>query len=213
MQRCLYSIFQNQTPIFCCPLFSENYLNSQVRINKLINKHTVDYHPSPSQLISRIQPPIFLWTPKGFIYPESFSDFFLKLYIPPWLWESFRFMLLSLLANTFVSQKIESAQFYSFFIALKQNSPSGFYHHHPQAEGNYPFLPNNVFWRYFFLSRKGGGVGRWLWLKKFPKLNLRGYWSQVSINPTILATFTFLIHILLCHNLASSMLKCEGSLT
>ena len=62
-------LFQNQSPIFCCPLFSENYLNPQDRINKIVNKHTVDYHPIPSQLISRIQTIIFLWAPKGFISP------------------------------------------------------------------------------------------------------------------------------------------------
>ena len=38
----------------------------------MINKHTDHYHPSPSELTSRIDPLIFLWTPKGFISPESF---------------------------------------------------------------------------------------------------------------------------------------------
>ena len=42
------ALFQNQSPIFCCPLFSVNYLNPQARINKMVNKHTVNYHPSPS---------------------------------------------------------------------------------------------------------------------------------------------------------------------
>ena len=30
-------------------------------------------------------------------------------------------------------------------------------------------------------------------LKKLPKLSLQGYWSQVLINLTIFATFTFLV--------------------
>ena len=98
--------------IFCCPLFSENYLNPQVRINKIVNKHTADYHPSPSQLISRIHTLIFLWTPKGFISLESFLNFFLNLNIPPWLQRSFTFGV-KITANTFVSQKIESVHFYS----------------------------------------------------------------------------------------------------
>ena len=85
------------SPILYCPLFSENDLNPQVRINKMVNKHTVDYHPSPSQLISRIHTLIFLWTPKGFISPESFLNFFLNLYIPPWLWKSFKVIVLRLL--------------------------------------------------------------------------------------------------------------------
>ena len=89
VQRCLYPLFQNQSPIFWCPLSSENYLNPQVSINNMVKKHTVDCHPSLSQFISRIQPLIFLWTPKGFIFPESFLNFFLNLYTPPWLQKSF----------------------------------------------------------------------------------------------------------------------------
>ena len=105
--------FKINPPIFCCPLFSKNYLNPQAWINKMVNKHTVDYHPSPSQLISRIHPLIFLWTPKGFISPESFLNFFLNLYIPSWLQKSFKFSV-KITANTFVSQKIESVHFYSY---------------------------------------------------------------------------------------------------
>ena len=90
-------LFQNQSLVFCCPPFYENYLNPQARINKMVNKYTVDYHPSRSQLISRIHTLIFLWTRKGFISPESFLNFFLNLYIPPSLWKSFKVMVLRLL--------------------------------------------------------------------------------------------------------------------
>ena len=110
MSRVAYiPYFKINAPIFCCPLFSENYLNPQVRINRMVNKHTVNYNPSPSQLTSRIHPLIVLCTPKGFISPESFSNFFLNLHIPPWLQKCFKFM-----ANTFVSQKIKSVHFYSY---------------------------------------------------------------------------------------------------
>ena len=50
-------------------------------------------------------------------------------------------------------------------------------------------------------------------LKKLPKLNLEGYWSQALINSTIFAAFSFLVSVLLRHNLTSSILKCEGPLT
>ena len=52
-------------------------LNPQVKINKMVNEHTVDYtHPSPSELTSRIHPLIFLWAPKEFIFsPEYFWIF------------------------------------------------------------------------------------------------------------------------------------------
>ena len=49
-------------------------------------------------------------------------------------------------------------------------------------------------------------------LKKWPKLNLQGYWYQVLINSAIFATIAFLVFVVLYHNLDSSMLKCEGSL-
>ena len=86
VQRCLYPLFQNQRShfllfhlFFCC--FIKECLKPQVRINKKINEHTVDYHPSPSSLTSRIHHLIFLWTPKGFISPEYFLIFFSNLYI------------------------------------------------------------------------------------------------------------------------------------
>ena len=37
----------------------------------------------------------------------------------------------------------------------------------------------------------GGGGG----MMELPELNLRGYWSQVSINSTIFATFTFSVSV------------------
>ena len=65
----------SSAPIFCCSLFFEEYLNPQVRSNKMVNEHTIYYHPSPSELTSRIHALIFLWTPKGFISKEYFLNF------------------------------------------------------------------------------------------------------------------------------------------
>ena len=133
-------------------------------------------------------------------------ELFLKQYIPPWLRKSFKFIVLRLPANTFVSQKKkkESVHFYSCL----QPKLSPVFISTPQAEGNYPFLPNSVFWRSIFsLAEKGERI---MELIKLPNLNVRRYWSQVLINSPI---FTFLASVLLCHNLASSMLKWEGSLT
>ena len=61
--------FKINAPIFCCLLFFQPQVNPQVRISKMVNKYTIDYEPSPSQLTSRIHPLIFLWSPKGFISP------------------------------------------------------------------------------------------------------------------------------------------------
>ena len=89
--------FKINPPSLFCPLFSENYVNPQVRINKMINKDTADYHSSLSELISRTHPVILLWTPKRFISPESSLNFFLNLYVPPWLQKSFKCLVLRFL--------------------------------------------------------------------------------------------------------------------
>ena len=52
-------------------------------------------------------------------------------------------MVLRLLTNTFVSQKIESVHFYS----CPQAKLAQVFIINPLAEGNYPSLPNSVFSR------------------------------------------------------------------
>ena len=49
------------------------------------------------QTYCRISIIIFLWTPKGFISPESFLNLLLNLYISPWLRKSFKFIVFRLL--------------------------------------------------------------------------------------------------------------------
>ena len=45
--RSLYILYIKINPLtFCFPLFSENYLNPYVRINKIVNKYTADYRLS-----------------------------------------------------------------------------------------------------------------------------------------------------------------------
>ena len=133
-------LFQNQYSIFCCPLFSKNYVNHQARINKMVNKHTVNYHPSPSQLISGIHTLIFLWTPKGFISPESFLNFFLNLYTQPWLFKSFKFRVWKLQQ---IDLWVKKLNLFIFTHAPKQNPPSGFYHYPPNS-WKFSIPPNSV---------------------------------------------------------------------
>ena len=168
-QRCLYPLFQNLCPHFLLsPLFWK--LSQPSGQDQKNGKQTYCRLP---QLTSRIQPLIFLWTPKGFIFPEPFLDFFLNLYILPWLQNLF------IRIKYILNQKIKSVYFYS---SPKQNS----------------------------LQKGGLGGGRIMEVKK---LNLQGYCSQALINSTIFTAFTFLVSVLLYHNLASSMLNCKGSLT
>ena len=104
-----------------------------------------------------------------------------------------------------MSQKIESVHFYS---CPQAKLSSRFLSSPLQVEGNYP-LSLNIFWKSIFPQQKGGRI---IEPTKWPKLNLRGYWSHVLINSTIFSTLKILISVLLCHNLDSSFLKCKGSL-
>ena len=49
-------------------------------------------------------------------------------------------------------------------------------------------------------------------VKKITKLKPMRVLVRSFYKFTIFATFTFSVYVLLCHNLASSMLKCEGPL-
>ena len=105
----------------------------------MVNKYTVDYHPSRSQLISRMHTLIFLWTRKGFISPESFLNFFLNLYIPPWLWKSFKVIVLRLL------QYCESKNWIcSFLMKPPSKTLPLVFIIILQADENCPFLANSV---------------------------------------------------------------------
>ena len=139
--------FKINSPTFCYPLFSENYLNPWVRINKIVNK-------------CQLPIIIFLWTRKGFISPESFLNFLLNLDIPPWLPKSFKFIVLRLLQ---IHLWVKKLNLFNFTHAPSKTLPQVFISI-PQADGNCPFLPNSIFWRYFILSRK---IMKW---KKLPKL-------------------------------------------
>ena len=74
--------------------------------------------------------------------------------------EKFQINGAKITANTFASQKIESAHFYS---CPKQNSPPSLFH-----SQELPIPPEQHFWKIFFPERKGGE--RIMELKKLPKL-------------------------------------------
>ena len=137
MQSCLYPIFQYQSFHFLLsPSFPGNCHNRQVRINKMINKDTVDYHPSPSQSILRMWLLIFLWTPKGVYLSRIFLKFLTKTVY------SIKFQIYSL--------KITSM--FIFTHAPNQNSPPGFYHYTLGIIITHS--SQQRFLRYFSLSRK-----------------------------------------------------------
>ena len=151
----------------------------------MVNKHTVNYHPSPSQLITRIDTLIFLWAPKGFMSPEYFLIFFLNLYTPPWLQKSFKIIMLRLLQ---IHLWVKKLNLFIFTHATKQNSPPGSYHY-PPGRQELSISPERRFLKIFFPEEKGER-GLWSW-KKYQ--NQQRFWSHALLNSTIFETFTFLV--------------------
>ena len=129
VQRFLYTLFQIQRPLFLLfPLFRR--ISQPSVQEKMLNEHTVNYHPSLSELTSRIYPLIFLCTPKLFISPEYFLNIFENLCIQPWLRKSFKFIVRTRTQVTRTRKYIcESKNSICSFL-LKQNCPIGSHHHH-----------------------------------------------------------------------------------
>lgn len=47
------------------------------------NEHSLKHHPISSRLTARLNTPVFLWTPQGFILsPKFLFNFLLNLHIP-----------------------------------------------------------------------------------------------------------------------------------
>ena len=163
-------------------------------MNKMVNKHTADYHPIPSESTSRIHPLIFLWTLRVFSL-TNISWIFCQTCISHHACRNFWiYGIILLLENKFVSQKIEFLHFYSYPQAF---CPQDFITTTLGRRNTFPL--NTAFWKSIFPQQKGGIME----LKKWPKLNLRRYWSQVLINFTIFVTITFLVFVSLCHSLYS----------
>ena len=142
MQRCLYPLFQNQSPHFLLsPLFW-----------KLSQPLDQDQQNS-KQTHCRLPIIIFLWTPKGFISPESFLNFFLNLCIPPWLRKSFKFIVLRLLQ---IHLQVKKLNLFSFTHTPKQNSPPCFYHY-PLGRRELPIPLEQHFLKIFFPEQKERG--------------------------------------------------------
>ena len=40
------SVISNPCRLFCFPFYFKEYLNPQVRLNKMVNEHSVNFHPS-----------------------------------------------------------------------------------------------------------------------------------------------------------------------
>ena len=142
MQSCLYSLFQNQSPHL---LLSSPFWN--------LSQPLGQDQQNSKQTYCQLAIIIFLWTPKSFISPESFLNFLLNLYIPPWLQKSFKFIVLRLLE---IHRWVKKLNLFNFTHAPKQNS-AGFYHYPPGRRE----LP--VPYRVEKITKINKGIGHWFW--------------------------------------------------
>ena len=197
-------------PEICMKIFSDicmKYLNAQeVRIKKILNKHTVDYHAIPSELTSRIHPLTFLWTPKGFIFsPECFLNFF-KPVFHTMIAEKFQIHGVKITGKCICESK---SWICSFLLMFRSKNLSQVLIITFAGRRKSTISPKQCFFTFPQQKRR-----RIMELKKWPKLNLQGHWSQVLINAI---SFLQLLHFgfcfVMCDNVDWSMLNCEGSST
>ena len=93
MHRYLNPPFQNQCPLFLLPLFFQ-YLNPQVRINKMVKEHTVDQHPSSFSInLKDTSSQTSMDSLRLFLSPEYLLNFLSNMHIQPLLGGIFKFMV------------------------------------------------------------------------------------------------------------------------
>ena len=128
-------ISKSAPPFSTSLLFFKEYFNYQVRINKMVNKHTIDYHP--------------------YLFPEYILNFFSNS-ISHYSLGSFKSIVLRLLENSFASQKTESVHFYSF----PQAKLSPRFLSSPPRQKEITHFPKVVFFENLVSSKLKGGEGK-----------------------------------------------------
>ena len=142
-----FPYFKIHAPIFCCPLFFEEYPNPQVRMDKMINELTIDYNPSPWELTSRIHPLIFLWR-----LWRTFLESFFKLLYTTMVVEIFQIYCVKITWRYI----FESRNWIYSFLVMPLNKTL------PQNRKKLPILPKQHFLKiYFSPSRKRGRLCSW----------------------------------------------------
>lgn len=132
--------YQSNSPFSYCLLFLKENLNPQIRINKIINKCSVNYHPSHSGLTSSVH---------NLIFQENFSQIFLEFSLKP----AFLIMVVGnfqnlwcsdYLENAYMGQKIESRHFYlcptEFLLQVLISTL-------PPGRAKFLFPPRQIFFR------------------------------------------------------------------
>ena len=136
MEQVLQTPISKPTLPYSAPLSVKVYFNPQVRINKTVNEHKVDYHLYPSSLTSRIHPHIFQWTPWGFI--SLLSRIFIKFFLKP-------------VHPTMVGKNFQACE-QTFLLVLSEAKLSArFLSSISKTKGNYSF-PQGAFFQNIFAS-------------------------------------------------------------
>ena len=145
----------------------------------LVNKHIVDYELSPSQLVSRIHPLIFLWTTlilhisiyfyisKGFI-SRIFLDFFLKPIYSIMITEKFQIYSVKITGKYICESKNWICSFLLMAPSFRflSTPPSGFWHY-PPGRRKLPTPPEQRFLKFFSWAERRKRITE---LEKIPKL-------------------------------------------
>ena len=192
IQACRFAHFKINAPIFCYPFIfdfrnlrsgSTKWQMNILSITTLVFR--INFKDTPCHISMEFYRD----------FSRIFLEFFLKPIYPTIVMEKFQIYGVKITGiKIHCDSKIESVHFCSCPQANLYPS---------QKEINH-FTRTAFSENLFFPQKKEGRI---IDLKKWPKLDLRGYWSQVLINSIIFAaTFTFLVSILLCHNLNSSIL-------
>ena len=88
------SYFKIVASSFCWFFFFEEYLNPQIRIDKMVNEQSAIYQPSPLEFSLKNASSHILINSLGlYISQKYFFNFLSNLYIPSWLEKIFKFMV------------------------------------------------------------------------------------------------------------------------
>ena len=147
-------ISKSTSPFSAAPSFSNKISTFRSGSKKNVKRtYYVDYHPSSSELTSRIH------TPKGFISPGYPLIFFLKPTYPTMVGKKIQIYGVNITWKYICESK---DWIFSFSLTPPSKTlPQVFIITPSQAEGNYPFSPISVFWKSIFAQQKNGELWSW----------------------------------------------------
>ena len=149
-------------PFILLPLFFKEYLNHQVRVNKMVNEHRVNYYFSPSVLTSRIHPLIYIQNFCWILCQTCFSHHGWGIFSNFWCSDYGKMY--------FASQKIKNSYFNS--CSLYETLFRFFIISPRQREITHSHLRSNVLLKVYPSAEKGEKWkenGRKMW--RFRKIN------------------------------------------